>query len=535
MAKAQPTAPALGYRFPRDPENIPTGRPEREIFTTAGWGRGIYEAAISRTLSPVALTVAVLIDIAAQIGPHVLIDTPGTDGAQTGLAAMLIGRSGAGKTATMSAARKVVTLIPDNPPTLAVAAATPPLLRLGGLASGQALGERLKTVATEAIGPSGEPIEPDYSQEHDRVLVCFDEGTSLVKSSSGEGSILLETITSALTGGSLDGVRASRELSRVVPGGSYAASFMLGIQPGMAAPLLGQDALGFTQRWLVIPALPDPAPELRGVILPRVETRQVHAPAAWLEKRVRPDMTQGWTEPANRPSAELVPVDPAVAVEMRENQFDRSCSDFSGELLDAHRDLFRIKLALPIALLEGERHISKRAWELAGIIMDISAETRDRAIGEAKEIEAAAATEKETLRIGVRESATSRALEADLERQTDRLLGWLREAGSEGIDPEVMTKKIHAVTNSRNRPTVGASSREVCEDALRILKAEGRVVPAGVSRYRYYLPEFAPAPIPSFQSVMSAALEKSTPTEDTDIDAPIRDPLTSSFAVAGSV
>ena len=528
MAKAQPTAPALGYRFPRDPENIPTGRPEREIFTTAGWGRGIYEAAISRTLSPVALTVAVLIDIAAQIGPHVLIDTPGTDGAQTGLAAMLIGRSGAGKTATMSAARKVVTLIPDNPPTLAVAAGTPPLLRLGGLASGQALGERLKTVATEAIGPSGEPIEPDYSQEHDRVLVCFDEGTSLVKSSSGEGSILLETITSALTGGSLDGVRASRELSRVVPGGSYAASFMLGIQPGMAAPLLGQDALGFTQRWLVIPALPDPAPELRGVILPRVETRQVHAPAAWLEKRVRPDMTQGWTEPANRPSAELVPVDPAVAVEMRENQFDRSCSDFSGELLDAHRDLFRIKLALPIALLEGERHISKRAWELAGIIMDISSETRDRAINEARDIAVAAATEKEV----ARNEARAAAEESRIAGAPAKVLTIISAAGSEGLS-DADWRLAHRNRFDRRRNGGASTPYEVASEALRDYIADGDVVHQDK---RYYAKEFAPAPLPSFQSAMSDALEKSTPTEDTDIDEPLVDPLppkTSAFAVAG--
>ncbi|MGP5269785.1 hypothetical protein ACTXK0_05160 [Corynebacterium variabile] len=496
MAKAAPTAPALGYKFPRDPADIPAARPERELFTTAGWGRGIYAAALSRRLSPVALTVAVLIDIAAQIGPHVLIDTPGQDGAQSSLAAMLIGRSGAGKTATMNAARKVVTLLPDNRSGgLAVAGggATSPLLRLGGLASGQALGERLKTVATEATDSNGEPIGFDYSQEHDRTLVCFDEGTSLVKSSSGDGSILLETITSALTGGSLDGVRANRELSRVVPGGSYCASFMLGIQPGMAAPLLGQEALGFTQRWLVIPALPDPAEELRGVRLPRVETTEFYAPAEWLEKRDRPDMTTGWTDPANRAAAEIVPVDDEVADEIDLNSFDRGCSSFDGELLDAHRDLFRVKLALPIALLEGERRISKRAWELAGIIMAISAETRDRAIGEARDIEAAAATEKEAKRIGTRDAAEDKAMRDKIDKKAARLLEEARKAGAYGFDAvEFIRNRV-----SSDRRKGGGSGREDATAALNEMAADGRLVS---HNFRYFAPEFAPAPLPPFHT-----------------------------------
>ncbi|MGP5114186.1 hypothetical protein ACTXJJ_06270 [Corynebacterium casei] len=529
MAKATPSAPALGYRFPRDPENIPAARPERELFTAAGWGRGIYASAISRTLSPVALTVAVLLDVAAQIGPHVLIDTPGTDGLQGGLAAMLIGRSGAGKTATMTAARSVVTLLPDNRSGgLAVAGGgeTSPLLRLGGLASGQALGERLKTVATEAVDAGGEPIGFDYSQEHDRALICFDEGTSLVKSSSGEGSILLETITTALTGGSLDGVRASRELSRVVPGGSYAASFMLGIQPGMAAPLLGQDSLGFTQRWLVIPALPDPADELLGAVLPRVETAEVYAPAAWLEKRDRPDMTQGWTSPANRAAAEIVPVDAAVAEEMARNRFRMARSDYDGELLDAHRDLFRVKLALPIALLEGERRISPRAWELAGIIMDISAETRSRAITEARDLEAAAAADREAVRIGARDAAEDKAMRAKIDRQADRLLEEARMAGACGLDATAFIR--NRVSSSSRKG--GGSCRSDAAIAVNEMKADGRLIS---HNFRYFIPEFAPKPGPTFDQAIQATYDDDDEEAAGEgADAPTAAPCL--FAVAGS-
>lgn len=526
MAKAVPTAPALGYRFPLDPENIPAARPERELFTTAGWGRCIYAAALSRTLSPVALTVAVLIDIAAQLGPHVLIDTPGTEGAQSSLAAMLIGRSGAGKTATMTAARSVVTLLPDNRSGgLAVAGggATSPLLRLGGLASGQALGERLQTVATEATDANGEPIGFDYSQEHDRTLVCFDEGSSLVKSSNGDGSILLETITTALTGGSLDGVRANRELSRVVPGGSYSASFMLGIQPGMAAPLLGQEALGFTQRWLVIPALPDPSDELLGVVLPRVETAEVYAPAAWLEKRARPDMTTGWTSPQNRASAEIVPVDTDVSDEMILSRGLMSRSDFAGELLDAHRDLFHLKLSLPIALLEGDRSITPRAWELAGILMSISAETRDRAIGEARDIAAAAATEKEV----ARNEARAAAEDARVAGAPAKVLKIIGEAGAEGL-LEAEWKRVLRNRFRRDRNGNAPSESTTASEALRDYVADGAVVHQGG---RYYTREFAPAPLPSLAAMTAEAWEANA--DDDDTDYPLNDTTSTVLSIAG--
>lgn len=523
MAKAQPGIPALGYRFPLDPDDIPTHRPERELFTTAGWGKGIYAAAISRTLSPVALTVAVLIDVAAQLGPQVLIDTPGSDGVQGGLAAMLIGRSGAGKTATMTAARSVVELRPEvRPMTVAGATPTEPLVRLGGLASGQALGERLKTTAAECLGTSGDVIGYDYDQEHDRALVCFDEGSSLVKTSSGEGSILLETITSALTGGSLDGVRANREQSRVVPGGSYTASFMLGIQPGLAAPLLGQDSLGFTQRWLVIPALPDPADELCGVVLPRVETRVVRAPIAWLEPRKRPDMTVGWTAPANRSAAELVPVDAAVVEEMARNRFRMARSDFDGDLLDAHRDLFRLKLALPIALLEGERRISPRAWELAGIIMDISAETRDRAITEARDIAAAAATEKEV----ARSEARAAAEEAKVAGAPAKVLAIISAAGAAGLS-DADWRIAHRNRFDRRRNGGASTPYEAASEALRDYVADGEVVhQAG----RYYIKKFAPAPLPSFAEMTSAAWDANA---DDDTDYPLNATPAPVLSIAG--
>lgn len=538
MPKAQPTAPALGYRFPRDPADVPTDRPEREIFTNTCWGKGIYEAALSRKLSPFALTVAVLIDIAAQIGPHVLIDLPFSNGVQSGLAAMFIGRSGAGKTATMTAASEVVTLLPDdhsslpgNRNSIAVAgggSSAHKLLRLGGLASGQALGDRLKTVATEAYDSNGEPIGYDYAQEHDRILVSFDEGTTLVKSSSGEGSILLEAITSALTGGSLDGVKVSREQSRDVPGGSYSASFMLGIQPGMAAPLLSKDSLGFTQRWLVIPALPTITKELNRVILPRVETYEVHAPAEWLEKRTRPDMEEGWTTPSNRNAATMVPVDHDVALEMSENQSIRSDPDFDGELLDAHRDLFRLKLALPIALLESERHISKRAWELAGIIMDISSEARDKAIAEARDLETAAAADREAVRIGARAAAEDQAMRDKIGKQASRLLEEARKAGTSGFDASGFIRN-RVASGSRKS---GGSAREDARTALSELEVDGRLV---IRDSLHFIPEFAPAPPPSLAAVTGAKWEANTDVNDTDYPIADTPPTTTgAVAVAGS-
>jgi hypothetical protein len=247
-----------------------------------------------------------------------------------------VGRSGTGKSAANSAARQILNISHEQ-------------YRFDiSLGTGQGL--------IEAYLRPMRKTEEGYEEglKVQKYLGCHfqvDEGSGLVALATKKEDITLDMTRSLWSGEPVGQANASASTSRYLPANSAAFGLQVGFQPDVAATFITVGAgLGTPQRFLwanaTNPDQLDEPPEVRGslnvTILPHRDTPQVFTFDDSIRRQVRitrSAITRGEIE-----------IDP----------------------FDSHVFLNRMKVAVCLARLENETHVSIQRWELAGMITEVS-------------------------------------------------------------------------------------------------------------------------------------------------------------------
>lgn len=316
-----------------------------ELKIIKSWARARYAA-------PWAVFGAVLLRVAASVGPHVQL--PGLIGgrASLNLLCAFVSASGGGKGVSDKVARLAwPTTIIERP-----------------IGSGEG-------IAATFLPPKKEGQEAITS-----AIFSVPEIDTLTGIASRQGSILLAQLKSMAMGELLGQSNASDATTRIIPAHSYRCCLSVGAQPGHCDVVFNDTTGGTPQRFLWFPTtdpnmpadrIPDPAP---------LNTAIPH----W-----KPD-EHGVVEIGYGP-AEIPETVIAAHLARQRGETDA---------LDGHRLLTRCKVAAVLAIMHHRSIVSDTDWALSDTVMTVSDQTRDWVVEQARQ----------AARAKVRERAIGRAV-----------------------------------------------------------------------------------------------------------------------------
>lgn len=314
-------------------ESFWTARPELEH---------IRQAAHARMVAPGAVLHAVLARIAAGTPYTYRLPAIVGDSGTLSYFAATVAPPGVGKSAANGVAKAVLPLgeyVADGLP----------------IGSGEGLVEVLFDVETD---DKGKKVK---RQVRHNAYVYVDEGQMIGNIGKRDGSALLPTMRSIWSGGAIGQTNASTERKRIVPAGRYVFGISVSVQPEHAEALLGDAGGGLPQRFgwarATDPSIPDTLPEWPGEL-------------PWKPPSL------GLDDVLATATRELDVAD-SIQAEIKAHRLDVVRGAAVSEALDAHADLYRLKVAGLLALLARRTSITEDDWRLAGVIRDASNEVRD--------------------------------------------------------------------------------------------------------------------------------------------------------------
>jgi hypothetical protein len=374
IAKALATV-TESYRAVAGPPNLPD-----EFWEARPSLRLIKQAAHSRARSPDAVLGAVLTRVSAGV-PHQL-RIPAIVGTAVPLClfGLLIGGPGQGKSSAYGIAVESLPLDPpsvDDPSKIKVADRLP-------IGSGEGLVEVLFDYRqekvdeapgkTKEVTAAGKTKEVKYQALYNAAFYA-DEGSVLTALGKRSGSVLLETLRTIWSGGTLGQSNASKERWRVVPAGQYAIGICVALQAKLAGPFLEDEAAGTPQRFLWFsatdPSIPNDAPPWPSDALP-----------------LKLADFFGIRSGGPRDMVFAAP----IRNEVRSADVARNRGEVVVESLLAHADLLRLKIAALLAILDGRLEVSEEDWRLASMIKA----TSDGVLAHVQEQVSQAAARKES-------------------------------------------------------------------------------------------------------------------------------------------
>jgi Protein of unknown function (DUF3987)/Bifunctional DNA primase/polymerase, N-terminal len=239
---------------------------------------------------------------------------------------------------------------------------------------------RLGPIYTTGIG-SGEGINhlfAHYDKASDAtvmdrksVLFSVPEIDTLAALGNRNGTTLLSQLRKAWSGEALTFSYVDRTKALVIEEHAYRLSLVVGIQPGRARVLLEDSDGGTPQRfvWLPthdldapdeVPPMPDPI-DLRGIA------------SGWPGSDLRANLVAA----ANgQVTTHVLTLPPEAQKAIDDNARAKLRRESTDSALDGHLGLCRIKVAAALALLHNQREITVQMWDLAGVVMAMSQETR---------------------------------------------------------------------------------------------------------------------------------------------------------------
>ncbi|GAB2562835.1 hypothetical protein [Leucobacter ruminantium] len=305
----------------------------------------IHQQARARRVSPWSTLGAVLAMVIARVDPKVSLPAIVGGRGSCNLFVSLVGISGGGKGASIAAAADLLDFRGDR------------LVRADHRTLGS--GEGISAAFVERVkGEDGTEIV----HHTDGVLFEVAEVDTLSALGSRAGSSLMPELRKMWSGERLGFQNRDRATSLPVEAHSYRAALIVGVQPARSAAILDDAAGGTPQRFVWFstedPDAPDRAP----------------APPA----RIR------WENPAPSviPNSESgmrgMQVCDTAWTAIERAQVQRLRGD--GHALDGHALLSRLKVAAALALLEMRGDVNDEDWELAGVIMQHSDQTRQKCV-----------------------------------------------------------------------------------------------------------------------------------------------------------
>ncbi|MBI5339024.1 MAG: hypothetical protein HZB45_15190 [Mycolicibacterium rufum] len=369
----------------------------------------IYLWARARYAAPWAVFGAVLLRVAASVGPHVQL--PGLIGgrASLNLLCAFVSASGGGKGVSDKVARLAwPTSVLELP-----------------IGSGEGI------AATFA-----RPSQPDADREPvSAAIFSVPEIDTLAGIAARQGSILLAQLKSMAMGEQLGQSNASKATTRIVAAHSYRCCLSVGAQPGHTGVLFDDTTGGTPQRFLWFPTtdplmpserLPDPAP--LDTTLP-----------SWSRFDDVVEILYG-------------PDEIGAAVVSAHIARQRGQAD----ALDGHAMLTRCKVAAVLAIMHGRSVVSEWDWQRSADVMTVSDQTREWIVGEAQKAARAKVRQRAIARADGEEFVSDRKLQ----RAKSAVIRWL------GRDQELAANQLRSKLKADLRDHFGAAVAELVAEAV---------------------------------------------------------------------
>lgn len=383
----------------------------------------MYQWARARYAAPWAVFFAVLLRVAASIGPHVQL--PGVIGgrASLNLLCAFVSLSGGGK----GISDKVGRLAWPTPITE---------LPIG---SGEG-------IAATYVPPA----KPDENtQPVTSVIFNCSEIDIFTGIATRQGSTILGTLKAFAMGELLGSTNASKANSRNVPAHSYRGCLSVGAQPGHTGVIFDDTTGGSPQRFLWAPTIdPDMPAERTADPDPLNIDIPLWAPGV-----------DGIVEIGYGP-AEIT--EAIITAHLARQRGD-------GDALNGHWMLTRCKVAALLAVMHHRSVVSEIDWELSATVMAVSDATRQMLLDHAKL----------AARAKVRERAIARAVGDEV--YDGRLLEGVRNSILRTLDRdgEQAGNELRSKMGKRDR-------RDMFDQAIALLQHEGLVAPVEVARGTRY-------------------------------------------------
>lgn len=298
----------------------------------------IYQWARARYAAPWAVFFAVLLRVAASVGPHVQL--PGVIGgrASLNLLCAFVSPSGGGKGISDKVGRLAwPTKILELP-----------------MGSGEGIDETFTVRGKES---------EDNERVTNAIFNC-PEIDVLTGLESRQGSTILGKLKAFAMGEQLGSTNASKANSRNVPAHSYRGCVSVGAQPGHTGVIFNDTTGGTPQRFLwaltidpSMPATPTPDPEPLDTTIPQ------------------------W-EPSAEGVVEIVYGHEQITETIIAAHLARQRGE--ADALDGHAMLTRCKVAAVLAIMHGRSVVSEWDWQRSGDVMAVSNSTRDWIVDQAK-------------------------------------------------------------------------------------------------------------------------------------------------------
>ncbi|MGO9077958.1 MAG: hypothetical protein ACLQDY_02800 [Streptosporangiaceae bacterium] len=223
----------------------------------------------------------------------------------------------------------------------------------------------------------------------DTLLVAVEEVEIITRLAERKGATLLPLLRSAWMGERIGFTNAEQARNLTVEQDSYRLTLVCAIQPEVAAVLLDDSAGGTPQRFLWLPGTdPDGPPFNPDAVLARI--RNGDSEIKTLDMAAPPHIRELDTY------RDLRVCDKAI-LEVAADHHARNSGKEAG--LEGHAMLCRLKAAAAIAIISSEEpgEISDEDWDLAGILMEVSRNTRQKCIDAVQEKNARAARARHAL------------------------------------------------------------------------------------------------------------------------------------------
>ncbi len=389
--------------------------------------RRVHDFARARMVAPLAvLGVAMARAVAAVPPGYVLPPTIGGHGTLNQFIA-LVGPSGGGKGAALAAGDDVLDLSGFRD-----ALDGSPVLHTSDVGSGEG-------VVHQYARYEGKDGVRQYRQS---VLFNVPEIDQATAVSSRQGSTLMAVLRKAYSGEALSFAYADPTKRLHLRAHAYRMALVAGVQPGRAAALLDDADGGTPQRFLWLPVT-DPT-------MPRERPAQ---PKPWTVELPPPVVGQ-----------KEIAVCTEATGEITEAHWRRSRGE--GDALDGHSLYTRLKVAAALAVLDGHlgsKGVTDEDWQLAGVLMAISDDTRAKVQAELRRTSAQAnkaRAEAEAVRDIVRADTVA---DAGVQKAGRAVLTALRKQAGEWRS----TREIRAAVAGRVKPHLA--------DALDVLVRAGSV------------------------------------------------------------
>ena len=291
------------------------------------------------------------------------------------------------------------------------------------------------------IAPNGNAIKVKRQTKHNG-FVYVDEGQSLTSMGSRSGTTIMQTVRTLWTGGTAGQANASIARRRILPAGTYTFGIVAAFQPALAAGLLDDVAGGTPQRFGWADAddvtLCPPAPAWPGRL--------------------------PWNAPLKMEYGGDLHLAQPIVDQLVADRYAIVTRKVEVAPLDAHANLYRLKVAGLLAVLDGRSDVTVDDWDLAGIIHTRSCSVRARVV-------AAVAYEATMLEQSARQRLAGRAAHTEEALEVRARVDCARKVAD----------KVWAaggLTTTALRRSLTARLRDVLDDGLAHAQAEGWVVEA---------------------------------------------------------